>query len=667
MCGIAGFLTYSTPASKGSKDRASPDASKVRLAEAMISTIRHRGPDASSVWQSENGAATLAHARLSIIDLQTTGNQPMHGASGRYSVVYNGEIYNFKQIREELVSLGVSDWRGTSDTEVLLAAVQQFGLEKTLERLVGMFAIALWDSELQRLSLVRDRFGEKPLYVSNSSSELVFASELPALLKHPSIQATISPHSVQQYLQNGCVPAPFSIYERVFKLDPGSVLHIGKDGSTESARYWSVSAMAERGIENTFAGSENDAVDTLHSLLGRSVSGQMISDVSLGAFLSGGIDSSLITALMQEQSSVPVNTFSIGFSHADFDEAPYAADVAKTLGTHHSELYVSDADVVNLVPKMSEIYSEPFADSSQIPTVFVSALAKKSVTVALSGDAGDELFCGYNRYLFAASQWPRLAKLPPSLRGAMASGLTLFSEDSLNRIGARLPVIKHWSRPGEKIHRSADLLNCPDVRSLYAGLSQVWKAPNEVLMHAMNEGDDAQSYRPHWSLGNNEPPDGADAAQWMMFADQTGYLHNDILTKVDRAAMSVSLETRTPFLDHRVAEFAWSLPSDLRIRNNKAKWLLRSLLGRYLSQKQIERPKMGFSIPLHDLLRGPLKEWASSQLSPNRLSDENWFDPEVVQKLWHSHLSGESNEVHKLWPILMFQSWLENNETLGSS
>lgn len=643
MCGIAGFVG----------DRACMGTDREGIARRMIDRIRHRGPDAQAVWCASAAPVVLAHARLSIIDLEPTGAQPMASASGRFQIAYNGEVYNFPALRAELEGEGFADWRGGSDTEVLLAAIEHWGLHETLERVVGMFAFAVWDAQERTLSLARDRFGEKPLYVKPVGDGLLFASELLAIEAHPLGAGGVDPVALGAYLRHGCVPGRHAMIDGVTKLEPGTVLQCGLNGVSRVTRYWSTAAVAAAGQANPFGGSDEQAVDQLDDVLGEAVAGQMLSDVPLGAFLSGGIDSSLVVALMQARSSRPIRTFSIGFDRADFDEAPWAKRVAQRLRTEHTELYVGDEQVLDLVPRLAQIYSEPFADSSQLPTLLVSALAREHVTVALSGDAGDEIFCGYNRYRVAQEVWPRIERIPAVARAAGSSVLQRMPVAAIDRLASRLPVLGGMSRPGEKLARGAELLACPDIPSLYAGLSQVWRRPEEVLDESLVEG--ARARTPQMP---GDVPDALSGDLWMMLADQLGYLPDDILVKVDRAAMSVSLETRAPFLDHRVAAFGWSLPAHMRIRHGAGKWVARSLLKRYLPVELVERPKMGFSIPLQTLLRGPLRAWADEQLDPERLRGERYFREPVVTALWRAHRDRGQDHTARLWALLMFQSWL---------
>lgn len=646
MCGIAGFWH---PNSQGKYD--APSA-LTRMTDAIV----HRGPDDAGAW--DNGAGLyLGHRRLSIVDLSAAGHQPMASANGRYVMVFNGEIYNFQALRKtlEAAAQGSIHWRGHSDTEVMLAAFEQWGIEQTLCKLVGMFALAVWDRDRETLTLARDRVGEKPLYYGFQNGALLFASELQAIEAHPVFHADISRDSLALLLKYAYVPAPHSIYQGIHKLPPGTWLELDRaalgSGTTGTPqRYWEVPNVAA-GAQARYA--DNEAVDKLHELLRSTISDQMVADVPLGAFLSGGIDSTLIVSLMQSLSAQKVKTFTIGFDNPGYNEAEHAKAVARHLGTEHTELYVSGDDALNVVPKLPDIYGEPFADSSQIPTFLVSQMAREHVTVSLSGDAGDELFGGYNRYQYLPKVWHKLGRLPaparklaarlieaapPSRWDAIASGLSPVTPASLR---VRLP--------GEKLHKLAGVMRHDSASQMYDHVVSQWQNAEDVVIGARLPG--------LASLGDS------DFAAWMMRQDTLTYLPDDILAKVDRAAMAVSLETRVPFLDHRIVEFASTLPMSLKIRNGNTKWILRELLYRYVPRELIERPKMGFGIPLHDWLRGPLRDWAESLLDPQRLAKEGYFVPGPIRSVWEKHLRGQGNYQQQLWPVLMFQAWLDRKST----
>lgn len=652
MCGLVGFL--------GGTAAASADQSR-SLLERMAGCIRHRGPDHQGVWSDPEAAIALGHNRLAIVDLSEAGNQPMHSPSGRYVTVYNGEIYNHLAIRALLEQQGHGGaWRGHSDTETMLAAIEAWGVERTLEQAIGMFAFALWDRERRELVLARDRMGEKPLYYGwqgrGGSASFLFGSELKPLLQHPAFEGEIDRQALALFMRHGYVPAPHSIYRGLSKLPPGSFLTL-QAGAREPqlTTYWSALDTARRGIADPLRLGPEEAVDALERLLTDAVGQQMIADVPLGAFLSGGVDSSTVVALMQAQSSRPVRTFSIGFHEEGYNEAEHAKAVARHLGTDHTELYVTPGEARSVIPSLPAVYDEPFADSSQVPTILVSALARKHVTVSLSGDAGDELFSGYNRYLLTQKLWRRISRVPRPLRGAIASGLTAVSPGRWNQLAGTaqrlLPPASRLSVPGDKIHKGAAVLASRSPADLYLGLISMWKDPAQVV------------------VGGTEPPtllsgavpdlEGLNEVERMMALDTVTYLPDDILAKVDRAAMSVSLETRVPFLDHRVIEFAWRLPLEYKLRGKDSKWALRQALYRHVPRELIERPKMGFGVPIGDWLRGPLRDWAEDLLNPSRLAAEGYFRPEPIRKIWADHLKGQVNMEYLLWCVLMFQSWLD--------
>lgn len=641
MCGIAG---YWHPKGQGTYDGSSALA-------RMTDAIRRRGPDDSGAWNNEDGLF-LGHRRLAIVDLTQAGHQPMTSPTGRFVVAYNGEIYNFRAIREALDAEngGTLPWRGHSDTEVMLAAFERWGIERTLGQMVGMFAIALWDRERKTLTLARDRMGEKPLYYGLQRGALLFGSELQALRAHPSFEANVSRDALAMFLKYAYVPAPHSIYGGIHKLPPGAIIEITPrmlaEGSIgEPRRYWALPAIEQAARDGR---TDEQAVSELDALLRNGIRDQMLADVPLGAFLSGGIDSTLIVSLMQAMSTQRVKTYTIGFDDASYNEAVQAKIVAQHLGTSHTELYVSGKDALDVVPHLPDIYAEPFADSSQIPTYLVSRLAREHVTVSLSGDAGDELFGGYNRYQYLPKVWGKLGNVPSVARSIAASMIRVAPPARWDAIATSLgPVIPglRVRLPGEKLHKLAAVMSLDSPRAMYERVVSQWHNADDVV------------------LGAGELPAGivqqGEFATWMMRQDMLTYLPDDILAKVDRAAMAVSLETRVPFLDHRVVEFAAALPRSFKIRDGKSKWILRQLLNRYVPQEIVERPKMGFGIPLHDWLRGPLREWAEELLAAPRLAHEGYFAPQQIRKVWESHVSGRGNFQHMLWPVLMFQAWHE--------
>lgn len=638
MCGIAGWL-------------GSVVATEVvaRIGDALV----HRGPDDGGSWVDADAGVGLLHRRLSILDLSPAGHQPMASVGGRYVIVFNGEIYNHLDLRD---ALGGVPWRGHSDTETLLAACEAWGIEKTLAQCVGMFAFALWDRHMRTLTLARDRLGEKPLYYGWQHGVFMFASELKAMRAHPAFEGEVDRDVLTLFLRHNYVPAPYSIYRGISKLPPGMYCQIGLNSTSVVMKtYWSVRAAAEQGQKNRFAGSDEEAREALESVLMQSVRGQMLADVPLGAFLSGGVDSSTVVALMQKHSARPVKTFTIGFDEEAYNEAEHAHAVARHLGTEHTELYVKPQEAQAVIPLLPGLYDEPFADSSQIPTYLVSRLAREHVTVSLSGDGGDELFGGYNRYFWAQDIWRRVGWLPQSVRAGIAGVLTSMPPTTWNsafkRLERFLPANLRHANPGDKLHKLADILavRCPE--EIYWGLVSHWKQPAQVVKGGAE---------PTTVLTDaNEWADVPDLTHRMMYLDTVSYLPDDILTKVDRAAMGVSLETRVPLLDHRVLEFAWSLPLSMKVRGGQSKWLLRQVLYRHVPKELIERPKMGFGIPLDVWLRGPLRAWAEGLLNPSRLEREGFFQSEPIQQKLREHLSGRRNWSYYLWDVLMFQAWLE--------
>lgn len=648
MCGIAGLWDPD--------EHLEADALP-SFAHDMAKTLVHRGPDDEGVYVEAEAGLALVHLRLSILDLSHAGHQPMKSSCGRFVIVFNGEIYNHLDLRRELERSGqANSWRGHADTETLLAAISAWGLAVTLQRSVGMFAFALWDKRTRTLTLGRDRLGEKPLYYGWQGSVFMFGSELTAIRANRSFRADINRDAITLLLRHNCIPVPYSIYCGIQKLPPGTYINI-----TEQAResmplpYWSAREVAEQGQRDQFSGSDVDAEEALHDVLSKSVAGQMISDVPLGAFLSGGIDSSIVAALMQAQSSRPVRTFSIGSWDRRFNEAEHAKMIASHLGTEHTELYVTPENALDVVPSLPALYDEPFSDSSQIPTFLVAQLARQHVTVALSGDGGDEMFGGYNRHVWTKRVWNKARWAPRPLRAALAGALTVLSPEAWNiafkGLEQLLPQAWRYSNPGDKLYKLAEVLSAQSPEEIYWRLVSHWKEPQSLLHNA---------HEPTTVLtDHSQKPEFIDFENMMMYLDQMSYLPDDILVKVDRAAMGVSLETRMPFLDHRVVELAWKLPLTMKIRNGQGKWLLRQVLDKYIPRRMIERPKMGFGVPLDDWLRGPLREWAESQLSERRLQQEGFFVVRPVRKIWQEHLTGRRNWAYHLWDILMFQAWLE--------
>ena len=639
MCGIAGYLGEI------------PNSNNLLF--EMINAVNHRGPDNHGIWFDENAGIGFAHSRLSILDISSAGHQPMHSVSNNLVMIFNGEIYNHNEIRSELEKISNRNWNGHSDTETLLAAIEEWGLDNALRKTKGMFALALWDKFNKKLSLARDRLGEKPLYYGWVNEQFVFASELKSIKKFPSFNNQIDRSSLALFLRFNSIPAPHSIYKDIYKLEPGQIIKFYADSKrTEKHDFWSIEKVYKKARKTKFSFTPSEAVNKLESVLSNAVSSQMQSDVPLGAFLSGGIDSSTIVSLMQSHSDVNVNTFSIGFNSKDFDEAQHAGMVAKHLGTNHFEKYVTDSDALDVIPYLPNIYDEPFADSSQIPTFLVSQFAKHEVTVALSGDAGDELFGGYNRYVFSDKIFSKIAKAPNLLRKLISKTIFSMSEDKWDSILGGL-MSKRYANIGHKLHKAANVLSAESIRDLHFQLISQIHNPSDWLINA-NE---------HKTILNDGIERFAELnfVEQMMAYDLITYLPTDILTKVDRAAMAVSLETRVPFLDLEVIELSALLPMEYKIRNGVTKWALREILYKHVPKDLIERPKMGFAVPLAEWLRGPLKDWAESLLDEKRLHQEGFFNVEFVRSKWVEHISGSRNWHHQLWNVLMFQAWLEKN------
>ncbi|GLC27473.1 asparagine synthase (glutamine-hydrolyzing) [Roseisolibacter agri] len=646
MCGIAGLLAVRGEA-------ASADAVR-----AMADAVEHRGPDDFGTWCDPEAGVALGHRRLSILDLSAEGHQPKVSASGRWMVAFNGEIYNFRALRAELEGRGAR-FAGHSDTEVLLAGFDAWGLPETIRRAAGMFALAAWDREGRRLHLVRDRLGEKPLYYGEMGGTLLFGSELKALRRHPAWQGEVDRDALTAFLRTGYVPGPYSIYTGIRKVEPGTIVTLRREEGRiveERAAYWTVGDAFRRGATDPVEGDGATVVDGLDAVLRQAVRDEMVADVPLGAFLSGGIDSSTIVALMQAQSSRPVRTFTIGFHERAFDEAVYARDVARHLGTDHTELYVTPDDLLGVVPTLPALYDEPFADSSQVPTFLVSRLARQHVTVALSGDGGDELFAGYNRYFWGRRVWGAARLVPHGLRRAAANGVRAVSPARWDSVaGAMVKLLPRRYRymgpgPGDRLHKMAGILHARSGDEMYHGLASIWHEPEAAVLGGRER--DARLAR---MTGADVPPD---FVSRMMYTDLLTYLPDDILVKVDRAAMAVSLETRAPFLDHRVVEYALRVPLHHKIRGNAGKQVVKELLYRYVPRSLVDRPKMGFGIPLDQWLRGPLRAWAQDMLAADRLRADGFFEVDLVQRRLREHLSGARNWQHALWCVLMFQAWL---------
>lgn len=670
MCGLAGYMSFSA---------------QQKLAETvfvMAKAIRHRGPDDAGVWVDEQVGIALGHRRLSIVDLSMAGHQPMLSASGRFVIAFNGEIYNHLSLRAELHADGAAPvWRGHSDTETLLAAIEHWGVVATLQRCVGMFSIALWNQESCTLTLARDRFGEKPLYYgwvgTHAQRAFVFGSELKAVRAYPGFANPVCRDALAQYMRFMYVPAPRTIYEGIFKLEPGCLLTIRGQPPVDAPaqpqrpgqaydtlqvlRWWSLANAVESGAKNLIT-DEAAAVRLLDAQLCEAVSLQSLADVPLGAFLSGGVDSSIIVALMQRQSGRPIQTFTIGFDEAGFDESPHALAVARHLGTEHHEMRVSARVAQEVLPNLPHMYDEPFADSSQVPTYLVSHAARQHVTVALSGDAGDEIFGGYNRYFLGPQFWSRVAWLPLPLRQVLGRAMTALPTNVISAMGGRLGFgvqADGAMRLGEKVEKLGyRLQTVRDIDDLYRSLVSEWRDPSKVVRSANGQ----PLSEPFSLLDDPLPRHGmSDAAARMMYCDAKTYLPDDILCKVDRAAMANGLEIRVPFLDHRVVELAWRLPMHMKIRGGVGKWALRQALYQHVPRELIERPKAGFAIPVGQWLRGPLRGWAEELLDERRLRHEGYFEPSPIRTTWQQHLSGRYDWTPRLWAVLMFQAWLEVN------
>lgn len=646
MCGFSGYFSHIGAIAGKS------------ILDAMAETLAHRGPDDGGRWWDDVAGIGLAHRRLSILDLSPAGHQPMISPCGRFVVAYNGEIYNHTDLRAELESVGAGfDWRGHSDTETLLAALRHWGVEGALRRLNGMFAFALWDAVERTLFLARDRMGEKPLYYGRSGETFLFGSELKALTRHPAWRGEIDRNALALFMRHNYVPGPWSIYRGIHKLAPAHYLAVQDGGGTIGSPqcYWNLPALAEQGLRSATGAPDalaDELTDELDGLLRDAVARRMMADVPLGAFLSGGFDSTTVVALMQAQSMRRVRTFSIGFREKGYDEAQHARAVARHLGTDHTELYVTPDEALAVIPKLTTIYDEPFADSSQIPTFLVSQLARRQVTVALSGDGGDELFCGYNRYLIGQRMWQKLRVLPSPARRGLASVLRNAPGQLLDALQRRvLPARLRLPNLVDRLPKFADVLEHRDGVDFYRSLVSHWKQPDRLVLGAHEPRTILSD--PGWLAGLPS------LRERMMLLDMLTYLPDDVLTKMDRASMAVSLEARVPLLDHRLVEFAWRVPTDLKYRDGHGKWLLRQVLYRYVPRSLMERPKMGFGVPIDDWLRGPLRDWGEALLNEKRLREDGFLDPAPIRHLWSEHQAGTRRWHYHLWDVLMFQAWLE--------
>lgn len=634
MCGIAGLWNAAEPTELEA------------VARAMADAVEHRGPDGSGVWVERSAALAFSHRRLAIQDLSDAGAQPMRSRSGRYVITYNGEVYNFPALRRELEGLG-HPFAGGSDTEVMLAAVEEWGLHRALERFVGMFAFALWDARERRLHLVRDRLGIKPLYYARLAGGLLFGSDLASFHRVSRFVPEIDRDVLALYFRYACVPGTRCIFRGCAKVAPGTVLSFSAaDAEPREQTFWSAQEAARRGLAERVEMPSREATDRVEAALAQAIEDRRVADVPLGVFLSGGIDSSTVTALMQRDRSERVRTFSIGFREDAYDEARDARLVAAHLGTDHTELVLTPKDAMDAIPDLAGVYREPFADSSQLPTLLVCRLARREVTVVLSGDGGDEVFGGYNRHLWAPRVWRLLRTLPPAARHVAARGLATPSAAEWDAVADRVPLFRVRT-PGDKVHKLAGLLGARDLDDLYRRLTSIWQEPSSLVLGASEPAVSVPSL------------EGGSVAEQLMLRDLVGYLADDILTKVDRASMSVALEVRVPLLDHRVVELAWSLPESAKIDGGVGKRVLRDVLARHVQPELIDRPKMGFGVPIDAWLRGPLREWAEALLDRSRLRREGWLDADAVARCWEDHLAERGTRQHQLWAVLMFQAWLE--------
>jgi asparagine synthase (glutamine-hydrolysing) len=648
MCGIAGYLGGLGYHEKNAH---------IALLRRMGDRLKNRGPDSAGVWVDQTVAVGLCHRRLSIVDLSDAGSQPMESRSGRYVIVFNGEIYNHRILREELessIGAGIVYWNGSSDTETILAAIEEWGLEVTLKRSQGMFAIALWDKHTNTLFLARDRFGEKPIYYgwqkATGHKYFVFASDLGAIKVHPSFENKLDHDSLGQFLRYDCIGGEKSIYAGIHKLLPGHLISIKyEDKSVKVVDWWKCLEKIGEKSSQRVRFSAYETVDLLEKLLLDVIGDQMLGDVPIGAFLSGGVDSSIVVALMQKKVGRPINTFTIGFESKRYNEGLYAKRISDIIGTNHQSMTATHGDILDLIPNIPNIYTEPFADSSQLPTYLVSKLARQSVKVALSGDGADELFGGYNRYKMSLKIWPLIFRIPPKIRRVISSGVLSVAPSKWNSLEALSP----YAYLGEKAHKAAKLILKQNGFEFYSEVTSRWGDLNSIII-GREDGDSTKST---WVAKNLRLSE----VEMMMVEDLIGYLPDDILTKVDRAAMAVGLETRVPFLDHRVVEFAWSLPLEHKLREGVAKWPLRQILKRYVPENLVERPKMGFCVPIDEWLRGPLKVWASDLLSESRIRSEGLLNPDPIAKKWKEHISGSRNWQYHLWNVLMFEAWLSAN------
>jgi asparagine synthase (glutamine-hydrolysing) len=635
MCGLTGFWDFTSQFNR---------EKLTTIAVNMADKISHRGPDDYGAWVDENIGLAMAHRRLTIIDLTTAGSQPMHSASNRFVIIYNGEVYNAPQLQQELVKLG-HKFIGHSDTAVILAAFEQWGIKAAVSKFIGMFAFAVWDRQLSELSLIRDRLGVKPLYYGVLGKTLFFGSQLKSFWVNPLWRGEIDVTSVQKYISLNYVPTPYSIFKDIYKLEPATILTINQQQKITKYKYWDLNQLTQ---DRQYVYSESDAINNLHDLLQDSIKIRQIADVPLGAFLSGGIDSSLVVALMQSMSSTAVNTFTIGFNEQSYNEAEFASKVAKHLGTNHREFILEPKQALDLIATLPEVYDEPFADSSQIPTLLVSRLARENVTVALSGDGGDELFAGYNRYYLADNFIGKIAWLPKEVRSLLAKAICAVSVKNWGHLNKIFKV----NNLGDKLYKLANILPFNSPEEFYTTVISFWGNNNPMLAPEYRSKNIYLREQPFAKNINN-------FVEYMQFLDQYNYLPDDILTKLDRASMAYGLEAREPLLDHRIVEFAWNLPMEFKISGNNQKWILKQILHKYLPMHLIERPKMGFGVPIGEWLRGDLRAWATDLLDRSKITNQGLFDANIVGNRLQQHLSGARNYQYDLWGILMFQAWYD--------
>ena len=647
MCGLAGFID---------NNRSRSSESLEALSHKMCSTLINRGPDDFGSWVDEKSGIAMSHRRLAIQDTTLAGHLPMVSKSGRYIIVYNGEIYNYKTLREELKKAGYF-FRSQSDTEVLLAAIEIWGLSAALDKFVGMFAFALWDKNNHRLYLVRDRLGEKPLYYGIFGNVILFGSELKAFEVHDSFVKSINRDAISLLLRYNYIPAPYSIYDKIYKIKPGTFLEIKVENhkiSTTEYTYWAYkNFVMSEGIDNKIY-NYKEAKLSIKDALTESIRSQMIADVPLGAFLSGGIDSSLIVSIMQSLSPDPIKTYTIGFDHSEYNEANDAKSIANYLGTDHTELYVTASQALNVIPKIPNIFDEPFADSSQIPTYLISKLASSNVTVSLSGDGGDELFGGYNRYYKGYSAWKNFSRMPYPINYIFSEIICSINPEKwnflYNHFGKYISDEKNYKNIGDKLYKMADIIKINNPQDMYLSLVSFWNNTEQIVLNSSEPMSTPRDYD-NWV-------ENLDDRENMMFLDTISYLPDDILTKVDRSSMAVSLESRTPFLNHSLVELSQRIPIELKIKDGKGKWILRNILNDFIPANFIDKPKTGFGIPIAEWLRGPLKEWAEALIDSSRLKHDGYFNAELVTNMWDKHLNKSRNYGHHLWSILMFQAWL---------